>query len=324
MAAPADPLGVCPRAPRKAWLWRLLQLLATLVAFTYLLSLVDPAQLLAALRRVPPAHLLAVLGLSALGLLCGAVRWSLLFHAFGAPRPPRFGRLCHFYIVGLFYNTYLPGGVGGDLVRALASRAAWDQDRAATAGIATVLIERVLGLAGLLSVVSLVSLLHPLPILGHAWLPGTLGCCAVAGLLIALRTAHWLAGRMPDKLAVWLMRLPQAERWSPLMAAGLLSIATQLLPALSGQLLLSSVSEQARLMDALLFVPLASAAAYVPISVSGAGVREVLFIKLYESVGVAASSALVVSLLLWCSLAALAAVGGVLTLLWPLGSDSKR
>jgi glycosyltransferase 2 family protein len=321
---PAEPLQVRPSSPRKAWLWRGLQLLATLAAFAYVLSLVDPAQLLAALRRVPTLRLLAVLALTAFSLGCGTLRWSLLFRAFGAPRPPAFPRLWRLYMVGHFYNTYLPGGVGGDVVRGLASRDAWGKERAATAGLATVLIERVLGLAALLTVISLVSLLHPLPILGHAWLPGVLGSCAVAGLLIGLRTAHWLAARVPGRLAGWLLRLPQAQRWLPLLAAGLLSLVTQLVPALSGQLLLSSLSDQARLLDALLFVPLATASAFLPISVSGAGVREVLFVKLYESVGVAASSALAVSLLMWFSLAALAALGGLHTLWRPLASDAER
>lgn len=309
---------------RRAWLWRGLQLLATLAAFLYVSSLVDGAQLMAALRRVPASRLLTVLGLAFFGLTLGVVRWWLLFRAFGAPRPPAFGRLYRYYLVGTFYNTYLPGGVGGDLVRALASRDAWGAERAATAGIATVLIERVLGLAGLLALVSLVSLLHPLPVMGQAWLPGVLGSCAVAGVLIGLRTAHWLAGYLPGRLAGLLLRLPQAERWLPLLGAALLSIATQLWPALAGQLLLSSLSDKARLLDALLFVPLATATAYLPISVSGAGVREVLFVKLYESVGVPASSALVVSLLIWFSIAVIAALGGVLTLLRPLASDVER
>jgi len=229
-SASVEPARVRPGSSRKAWLWRGLQLLATLAAFAYVLSLVDPAQLLTALRRVPPLRLLAVLGFMALSLGCGAVRWWLLFSAFGAPRPPPFGRVCRLYMVGFFYNTYLPGGVGGDLVRALASRDAWGEERAATAGIATVLVDRVLGLAGLLTVVSLVSLVHPLTVLGRAWLPGVLGSCAVAGLLIALRTAHWLAEYTPRRLSEWLRRLPQAQRWLPLLAAGLLSIVTQFVP----------------------------------------------------------------------------------------------
>jgi len=108
----------------RAWLWRGLQLVATIAAFAYVLSLVSLKALFAALMRVPFGIFVSTAGLTMGSLVIGTFRWWLLFRAFGAPRPPRFAPLCRYYLVGFFYNTYLPGGVGGDLVRALASRKA--------------------------------------------------------------------------------------------------------------------------------------------------------------------------------------------------------
>jgi uncharacterized membrane protein YbhN (UPF0104 family) len=305
----------------RAWLWRGLQLIATIAAFAYVLSLVSVKALFAALVRVPFGIFVSAAFLTIVALLIGAFRWWLLFRAFGAPRPPQFAPLCRYYFVGFFYNTYLPGGVGGDLVRALASRNAWSAEQAATAGIATVFVDRVLGLAGLLGVVSLVSLVHPLPVLGSAVVPGILGLCGVAVCLVALSSARWLAPRVPEWLGRALLRLPTAERWLPLMAAAALSLFTQVLPALSGHLLLSALAPEARLLDSLAIVPVAAAAAFLPITVSGAGVREALFVKLYATVGIPASAALAASLLLWCSQAAVAAVGGLHALWHPLGNE---
>jgi len=305
-------------ARSRKWLFRSVQLVVTLAAFAYLLTRVEPASLLDALARVPPVRFVGVVGLTTLGLTLGALRWQLLFRAFGAPHPPVFGALCHYYLVGTFYNTYLPGGVGGDIVRALASRRAWGPEQAATAGLATVLVDRVLGLAGLLALVSIVSLIHPLPVVGSALLPGVLGLAGAGAVLLALPGARWLAPRVPGWLGRTLARLPRLERPLPLLAAGLLSLATQLAPALSGHLLMASLEPKVVLFDSLLIVPLASAAAFLPITVSGAGVREALFVTLYESVGVGAGNAFAVALLLWLALAALAAVGGWLALRRPL------
>ncbi len=305
----------------RAWLWRGLQLIATIAAFAYVLSLVSMRALFEALVRVPFGIFVASALITGIALVIGALRWWLLFRAFGAPRPPELIPLLRYYLVGFFYNTYLPGGVGGDLVRALASRKAWGAEHAATAGIATVFVDRVLGLSGLLGVVSLVSLVHPLPVLGATVVPGVLGLCAVAVCLFALSSARWLAPRAPAWLGRLLVRLPSAQRWLPLMAAAGLSLITQLLPAIAGHLLLRTLAPQAHVLDSLAIVPIAAASAFLPITVSGAGVREALFVKLYASVGVPASAALAASLLLWCSQAAVAAVGGLHTLWHPLGNE---
>lgn len=313
--------GAATPSPGRAWVWRALQLTATIGAFAYVLTLVDLHSLLEALLRVPFATFVAAAALTVVALAVGAFRWWLLFRAFAAPNPPRYASLCRFYVVGYFYNTYLPGGVGGDLVRALAARDAWGPQRAATAGIATVFVDRVLGLAGLLGMISILSLIHPLPLLGSALVPGLLGLCATAGSLFALASARWLAPRAPAWLRRVLVRLPAAERWSPLVAAGAISLITQLLPGLAGHLLITSLVPGVQLFDSIAIVPIAAAAAFLPITVSGAGVREALFVKLYATVGVAASSALAASLLLWCSQASIAALGGVYTLVRPLDRE---
>jgi uncharacterized membrane protein YbhN (UPF0104 family) len=162
---------------------------------------------------------------------------------------------------------------------------------------------------------------HPLPILGAAVIPGVIGLFGAALCLLALSSARWLGPHVPEWLGRVLLRLPAAERWLPLMAAAGLSLITQLLPALSGHLLLSALVPEARLLDSLAIVPVAAAAAFLPITVSGAGVREALFVKLYASVGVPASAALAASLLLWCSQASVAAVGGLHALWHPLANE---
>ena len=74
------------------------------------------------------------------------VRWYILVRALDLPFT--FRNACRLGMVGLFYNTFLPGAVGGDLVKAY-SIAKGEPKRKASA-VATVIADRLLGLFGLL------------------------------------------------------------------------------------------------------------------------------------------------------------------------------
>lgn len=300
---------------RRQLLLRVLSLVLTLAAFGYVFSLVSPRALGEAFSRVPLGSFAEVLTLTLLALVVGAQRWRWLFFAFGAPSPPSFAVTLRYYLIGFFYNTYLPGGVGGDLVRAWVSRAAFgDEQRAAS--FATVLVERVLGLAGLLGLTSIVLLIHPLPLpLGAAaWVPGLLGLSLAGGAIASLWLASSLSERAPAPLSRWLRMLPTPRSPAPLWAAAMASLATQFLVAISGHVLISALEPSINWLDSLVIIPVATAAAYLPFTIGGAGVREAVFLQLYAAVGVAAPSALAASLLLWCAQACVAASGGALAL----------
>jgi uncharacterized membrane protein YbhN (UPF0104 family) len=287
----------------------LVQVAVTVGAFWYLFSIVNTRELGQALARVAPSAWLTAILLTSLSLACGVLRWWLLFQAFGAARIPSLPTLGKYYLLGFFYNTYLPGGIGGDVVRGLASQNAWPPGSAG--GFATVLVERALGLTALLALTATATLVHPLPGMAQLWLPACAAFVAVAGTTLALAISNRLAAFMPGALRRLLERLPPPSAWPPLGAALALSLATQLSPALCGYVLIHSIVPSVTLLDSLVIVPLASAAAFLPITISGAGVRETLFVALYALVGVPAQASLAASLALWLAQASVAAVGGM-------------
>jgi len=298
---------------------RVLSIALTAGAFAYLFSIVNLRELWTALREVSLAAWSAALALSAASVSCGVVRWWLLFRAFGAPRPPPFHSLVRHYMTGLFYNTYLPGGVSGDVVRGLLTQRAFEPGSAG--GFATVFFERVLGVCALLGLVACAMLLHPLP--GTARLQKPLLLAFALGLCIAVGLFSFgrLSRVVPAALARQLARLPVPRAVSPLLLGLVLSFGSQLAPALCGHLLLSSIHQGVVLFDSLTIVPLSTAAAFLPFSVSGAGVRETLFVELYARVGVPAQAALAASLCLWAAQALLAGLGGLYVL---LGDAARR
>jgi uncharacterized membrane protein YbhN (UPF0104 family) len=292
---------------------RTLAIALTLGAFAYLFSIVDVDELWQAMRRVSLSAWCAALLLCAASVSCGALRWWLLFRAFDAPRPPALSALFRHYMTGMFYNTYLPGGVSGDVVRGMLTQRAFDTGSAG--GFATVFFERVLGVCALLCLVATAMLLHPLPGTAGLRRPMLLavavGMCAAVGLLSFGRMARLV----PAALARQLARLPVPRALTPLVLALLLSFGSQLAPALCGHMLLCAIHGPVALLDSLSIVPLSTAAAFLPFSVSGAGVRETVFVELYARVGVPAQAALAASLCLWAAQATLAGLGGLYVVL---------
>ena len=97
----------------------------TVAAVAYLASRVEPRDVLNAFQRLSPGAALTALAVVLFALVCGMVRWRLLLRAYGAIDIPSWPRIAHLYTVGHFYNTYAPGGVGGDVIRGVAGRKAF-------------------------------------------------------------------------------------------------------------------------------------------------------------------------------------------------------
>jgi uncharacterized membrane protein YbhN (UPF0104 family) len=130
------------------------------------------------------------------------LRWYLLVRAqdlpFSVPQALRLG------MVGCFFNAFLPGSVGGDIIKAAAL--ARSQSRR-TVAVATVIMDRVIALWGLIWFVALLG--------GVFWLAGALEGAEAFKCKVIVGTA---AVTVVVSLTVWLLMglLPQrrAERFA--------------------------------------------------------------------------------------------------------------
>ncbi|MCB9593488.1 MAG: flippase-like domain-containing protein [Sandaracinaceae bacterium] len=318
--APGDEAVAAPaRSSVGKWLLWGLRIAGTALGFGYIAYVVDADELWGALTKVSPLAFAAACATTSVNLGVGAVRWRVLLAAYGAPRRPSLRLLVRAYYIGFFYNNYLPGGVGGDLVRGVVTRRSFG-DEGTTASVTVVLVERALGLAGLLLLVSLTSLIRPIEgtenVLPYSAVGLTLAAAGIGSVALGRRVARFAPGRIGALLG----SLPEIVRPGPFAAAFAISLATQSLVAVTGWFLLASVSDGAvGLGDAFVLVPLAAAAAFFPLSVGGAGVREAAFVGLFVSaLGMERADAVAVSLAMWGSQLAIGAVGGLVQLLVPI------
>ncbi|MFA9411426.1 MAG: lysylphosphatidylglycerol synthase transmembrane domain-containing protein [Deltaproteobacteria bacterium] len=296
------------------------RIVVTVAAVAYLASRVEPRDVMNAFQRISLGAALTAISVVLFGLTCGMVRWRFLLQAYGAIDVPPWPRIAHLYLVGHFYNTYAPGGVGGDVIRGVASRKAFgDLDWAsATSGVAVVFIERVIGLSALLVLAAGAYLIYPVPGIENVGLWAALGLAAAGAALIGIGVAPKLAPYLPEKLGKPLRALPRLYSIWPFLAAIFLSLIIHSCNVLAGHVIIHSLEPSVTLAESTVLMPLISASAFFPFTVGGAGVREAAFAALYGTVGVPEATAYAASLGFWGTQLLSAGVGGVINLLVPL------
>lgn len=283
----------------KKYLPWVLKIALTGALFWYLLGRIDLADAWAEARSMDPWLLLAAAASLLVQVPIGAVRWRAVLRSMRAALP--FGRIFSIYYIGCFFNLALPSSVGGDAIRMWKARSAGLSLQAA---VNSVMLERV---ATVLGLVLLVAAMQPILIARLGDLPGAwvFPALSVAGVLGVL--ALTLLDRLPGSLQHWklvrgLGHLAQDARrvflnlnWAPRIIGWVLLGHLNL--TVTVWLLAKGLGLGVDLLDCLALVPPVILVATLPISVSGWGVRETAMVTAFAFVGVAAPSALAMSIL---------------------------
>lgn len=249
-----------------------------------------------------------------------SLRWRLLLTANGFRVPlPRVLRITW---AGAFFNQVLPGSVGGDVAKALI--VAQGEERKASA-FGTVILDRIVGLATIL----IIAAIAILPVIDRAelrpvvWLiVAMLGGGALGGVLyFSPLVRNWpparrLKDRLPFRRAIEevddvLKTMHHAPR-TILQAVGL-SAAGQAATILAIYALAVSLGAgNIPLGDFFLIEPVIFLVTAVPLSVGGWGVEQVAYAQLFGMAGMAANTAVALSVLYKLCVLALAMPGGIL------------
>ncbi len=229
-----------------------------------------------------------------------------------------------FYIIGSFFNAFLPTGNGGDVIRGvLASR---QSGRPLGGVLGTVLTERMIGMAVSLAFV----VIGGLACLRGSRLPGSVpGSAAVLFLCMAAGAALMVSRRFRSLLKSGLRFVPSKTfqngvrqavrvldscRRNPgaLAAAFGWSAANQIVVVIAGWMLIRAIPGlDAPFRAFLVAIPLSFVATLLP-SIGGYGVREAGFILFLGWFGVPPESAAVFGFVRILFLWAFAFAGGVL------------
>lgn len=291
--------------------WRRLALrlvvLASLAA--WIVAIAGGDDILAALGQVPLEHFLLGCALALVNQALAAARWGVMLAAFGAQGRPPALRLFALVLVGHFYNTFVPGSVGGDVVRGVIARRHFD--RPATSYL-IVALERVLGLAGVLVLLAVGMALSPPRLDLTPWWPW-IGAAVGAGALVTALLLMWSGLRR--KLAAVIGRYVQKVIWPAGVGWGLaLSTVSNGLSVIVTWIIGLGMGLGLSLVDMLFAVPLMLIGGILPITVAGIGPREASLMAVLAWMGVPAASAVALSLAFASTYYVAALIGGGLAL----------
>ena len=231
-------------------------------------------------------------------------------------------RLFSFYLVGMFFNNFLPTSVGGDVVKGVDL---YRHSGKGNAAVATVFLERYTGLIALLAI-GLAAM-----VLGHLYFPDPVvalllvgmaaafiaGTFAVANryvqmifLKMARKRGFAKAGRSLSKL--YETFAGYREHKNIFLQAVWISFGIQFLNILVYILLAEGLGISASWGYFFLFFPIVTVIAMLPLSFNGLGMREGMMVYLFAKVGVPSAQALALSLTWFFIITGISLLGGVI------------
>ena len=215
--------------------------------------------------------------------IAAAARWHVLLLVQGIRL--KIPRLLGLFFIGMFFNQFLPGGTGGDIIK---SYYLLKETSAKAGALLAVLFDRLVGL------VALVTITAALILLRYGWLaqkPQTRGylwfVLAILGVSIAalattfLISGFHLAKRLPREfpgreklIEISAAYHLYAHHWSATLLAFLLSLVAHLATFFTFLFVAYTLRANVRLLDFFAVMPIERTISAIPISFAGEGPRE--------------------------------------------------
>ena len=253
-------------------------------------------KLLAKLKEHPFAVATAVM-LSLLNYILCSYRWETILRARAQVKIPISGLLKITWI-GNFFSSVLPGSVSGDLVKMLYVQK-FDGSFSRTFVFASILIDRVMGLTGLILLVGMSSIIFGGRISENA--PGMQPLLnmnyLLMGLVILGFSVFFFLNNVIRNLLITFESLAFSKIFKKIIGLwdDLVSIKAKMIRAVGISLIVQFIAvlvfwslispfvgEQMNFVQALAFIPIGLMSLALPVAPSGLGVGHAIFQKLFE------------------------------------------
>jgi uncharacterized protein (TIRG00374 family) len=263
------------------------------------------AQMAEALRQADWSWLWIGVGVFFLCTILATVRWKVLLNVQGLDMG--WLRTWQLFMIGMFFNLFMLGSTGGDVVKMfLTMREARDNKAAA---LLSVFMDRVIGMMALI-LISLGFVYFRYDVLSHSaassallttllWLLAasvvvTVGMFAGSAFGWVHYLPRWtpLRGRIVEVSAACHM---YAKGWRQTIWAFLVSFPLFAMFFITFYCAARAFTGQLGLVDVFSVLPIVAVITAIPISVSGIGLRESLFVSLLAPFGVAPAIATLIS-----------------------------
>lgn len=258
-----------------------------------------------------------------LGVFFGAWRWQILLTSQRRRVGVRY--LFGSYMIGLFFNNFLPSTIGGDVVRAAGAKK--KSGGTLTEHLTVVLVERMIGLFATLTFGGLAALTGVAGDLDPRvpWILGGALLVSMAGIYLAIsRKVRRRVLPFVEKLPIKFVRETVAKMLGAfevfsqarpsLVLNFFLSLTFQFLLIVHFWLIQFAFGQSVSFVTFLVVVPLVFCVMMVPIGINGLGVREGAFVWLMTHAGMDPAPALAISLASYAVAVTQGLLGGALHL----------
>ena len=270
-----------------------------------------------------PSALALSLVLMCLTIVIGVVRWRMVLEVQGLHLPWR--RALGISFVAQFFNSFLLGSTGGDLIKAY--YAARETHHKKTEAVVTVFVDRLIGLWALLLFAALMMIPNFDMVRAHKGLayPALMILAMLAGSTVVLSVAFWggVSKRFP-RGRHFLRSLPKGQYLERsldscrcfgaekgfLLKVIAISFVLNTVWVFQVMTLSAGLGLNVPLIALFVIVPTIFCISALPITPSGLGVRENLFVMMLATLGVARKSSLSLSLLAYAASLFWSMVGG--------------
>ncbi|MCG3148567.1 MAG: hypothetical protein PCFJNLEI_02011 [Verrucomicrobiae bacterium] len=247
------------------------------------------------------------------GMVCllGIMRWRLILRVQGLELS--FSRTASIFFIGHFFNAFMLGATGGDVIKAW--YVAHETHHKKAEAVTTVIVDRLIGLIALFVIALIMMTIFHQRVFEDKRLIGfsIFTLLVVGGTVIGTALGFWkgFVDKLPG-LRGWLQKLPKYD----MLERMVLSYRTYAAhPRLLIQTMLQSFGVHifvtisiicvakglditaAHFTDFFLYLPIINSISAMPISFSGFGVREGMYVEMFQQVGMPAVQALTLSLL---------------------------
>lgn len=285
-----------------------------------------PRELWGTLSLVHPGALALSLALVGVTIVLGVIRWRMVMDVQGLHLPMR--RAMGITFVAQFFNSFLLGSTGGDLIKAY--YAARETHHKKTEAVVTVFVDRLLGLWSMLLFAALMMVPNFRLLFTHEKLGASaiLILSMLAGCTGVLGVAFWggISKRF-SKARHWLRKLPKGELLERsldscrqfgrhrtfVLKSIAISMGLNAVCVLQVMTLAKGLGLSIPPMALFVMVPIIICISALPITPSGLGVRENLFVLMLAApeINIPATSALSLSLLTYAGSLFWSVIGGM-------------
>lgn len=292
------------------------------------------AEMWEALKHAEKSWFFAGLLAYALVEILGAWRWHILLRV--QDIRIKFWRVLQLFMIGVFFNLFMLGAVGGDVVKIFYLLKETSKQKATA--LLTVFMDRLVGLIALIVVSAIIvgpqyqiflkspttkALLVSLALV----LLGAIGGILFSFVITGFKLVHKLPKHLPlhDKLVEMSVAYNlYARAWRPTLAGLAISAVAHTANFMTFYFAARAFTDQISCMNILTVMPVVNTITALPISISGVGVREGLFEQLLGNLyGVSNEVAVLVSLTGFMVVVAWSAIGGLVYLFYRPSDHAK-